>query len=470
MMRKREGGQAFILVLILLTIGVLLVIPAMQLTNTTLKSSQIVTRQARALYAADAAQEYVLWKLRWDNWGSQFTTENPEGYAYLDCCGVSVNITVILRAVVGRGAITLAGDDVIQPAKTVSPNATDWNDRTYTYTINLEQLSDNTSQGLDAIYDIPPEDFGAGAYVDNSSQLSLDGGATWLDIPDPEWNAAKGYLKWPADYEWDPVVTGAFSSDNESDPDHYFYGIRDFTPRQVKRLRFQMNGRLRDNTVHCNWVVLKPWNTVSGPQAPITVGNPADPGGCEGSQVLEVSKSSDPDIIQPGVETDITYTISISNLYNPERKIESIIDFLPPEFEYIGPTTGAVTLEPQVTLENVNGVERYKLLWTTPEFGGGDLSIASGETLIITFEAKATKDVSGSYYNEVFAILRTTGIASAFLEAGVEPSDYASNYSWNTGAVTVPTYDSRADAEGLVLDANMALLLESVSITSYQVR
>jgi len=184
-MRKREGGQAFILVLILLAIGAMLVIPALQLTGTTLKSSQIVTRQARALYAADAAQEYVVWKLRWDNWGQDFTTENPEGYATLDCCGVSVNISVIMRAVVSQGGVTLAGDDLIQPTKTVSPNATDSNYHTYTYTIKLEQLSDNTSQGLDAIYDIPPGDFGSSAYQTGSSKLSLDGGETWLSIPDP---------------------------------------------------------------------------------------------------------------------------------------------------------------------------------------------------------------------------------------------------------------------------------------------
>jgi len=238
----------------------------------------------------------------------------------------------------------------------------------------------------------------------------------------------------------------------------------------VKLLRFDMRDRLKDGEVHCNWVVLKPWNTLSGPQAPISIGGAL--GGCEDSQVLEVVKTSDPEIIQPGVETDITYTVSISNLYNPSRDIESIIDYLPPEFEYVGPTEGAVTSDPQGTGEtvNINGVDRYQLIWGTEEFGGGDLKIESGETLTFTFEAKATKDVSGSYYNEVFVILKTTGISAAFEAAGVEPTDYASNYSWNTGAVTVPTYDSRADAEGLVLDANMALLLESVSITSYQVR
>jgi len=241
-MRKREGGQAFILVLILLAIGAMLVIPALQLTGTTLKSSQIVTRQARALYAADAAQEYVVWKLRWDNWGQDFTTENPEGYAILDCCGVSVNISVIMRAVPGKGGVILSTDDVIQPTKTVSPNTIP-NDttETVTYTIRLEQLSSNTTQGLDAIYDILPDMYDDSEYVTGSCQMRIDGGP-WLPLnqayqePAFENPPSRWRLKWPADYDPD-TGTGGFSSDNSSP--NYFYGMRDFNVRQVKELKFR---------------------------------------------------------------------------------------------------------------------------------------------------------------------------------------------------------------------------------------
>ena len=70
MMRKGESGQAFIMLLIILAIGTLLIVPAMNLTMISLKSSDIVYDEVRALYAADGAQEYVLWKLRWTNFGS----------------------------------------------------------------------------------------------------------------------------------------------------------------------------------------------------------------------------------------------------------------------------------------------------------------------------------------------------------------------------------------------------------------
>jgi hypothetical protein len=118
----------------------------------------------------------------------------------------------------------------------------------------------------------------------------------------------------------------------------------------------------------------------------------------------------------------------------------------------------------------INGIDRVRLEWGTAEFGGGDLSIASEETLRLTFYAMATKDVSGSYYNEVFVILKTSGISAAFEEIGVTPEEYAQNYSWNQGGVTVPTYDSQSDSGDVVLDANLSAVLGGMSINSYHFR
>jgi len=343
----------------------------------------------------------------------------------------------------------------------------------YEYTITLDHLSSNTTQGLDAIYDVLP-----GGIIDyiGPSKLSLDGGETWQIVPDPFWDSAKGYLKWPADYEWDPVVTGAFSSD-PLDVDHYFYGIRDFGVREVKKLRFTVQGRLDNDKVHCNWVVLKPWNTLSGPQAPITVGNPDEPGVCVDDDFIEIVKTATPDFIPPGVPTEIRYDIDIINNYTQTRNIEGIIDYLPPEFYYTGPTANLTDQPPQGTEHtiNINGIDRYRLEWTQVEFGypgpPQDISIASGQTLRLTFYAQATKNVSGSYYNEVAVILRETSPGDvAFVAAGVTPGEYANNYSWNQGSVTVPTYDSRTEGEGVVLDSNLSMVLGGISITSFHLR
>jgi len=468
-MKKREVGQALMWVLIVLAVGALVAVPALGLTGTSLKSSQIVNRQMKGLYAADAAQEFILWKLLYDNLGSEFTDDGQSAHYDLDVCGVPVGVTIIMRATEGEGGTTLATDDVIQPTKTVEPTEVpDKRWETYTYTINLDHLSSDTSVKLDAICDVPPGNISE--YITGSSQVRIDGGA-WQNVPDPLWDNAKGYLVWPADYDFD-TGTGAFSSD-PLDVDHYFCGMRDFEVRQVNEIRLQLRDMLNNDEVHCNWVVLKMedgHNTLSGPQAPITVGSPADPGECHDSSVLGVIKNSVPDIIQPGVETDIEYTISITNQYTQTRHIEEITDFLPPDFLYLGPTSGITDEDPIVTLETINGLERYQLRWTTSEFPNDNaVSIASDETLTLTFWGKATKDVSGTYYNEVVIMLTETGLSSAFDAIGVLPSDYGTNYSWNTGAVIVPAYDSSSESEGVTINANMSLILGGITITSWQV-
>ena len=452
-MRKRETGHAFILVLIILAIGSLSVVPALKLTGTSLKSSQIVTREVEAMYAADGAQEYVLWKLLYDGLGANFTYDGDNVTFQCDVCGKEVDILLIMRATTSEGGLVLATDDVVRPTKTVTPDTVpDGNSRTYTYTIRLEQISDNNTQGLDAVYDILPKSFDLGDYLAGSSYLRVEGGE-WENIADPliEVEANQVRLRWPA--------SGNFTSP-----------IRDFEVRQVKELKFQVTGTLLANKVHCNWAVLKPWDTVSGPQAPINVGSPANPGVCSEDGLLTVAKTSDPQIIQPGVVADVKYTINITNLDGFTHSIEEITDYLPAGFTYTdNSTSGLTTLNPQQSLENLNGVDRWKLTWAAPELPpAGHISIASDETLTLTFWITTTKDVSGSYYNEV-EVLSDVPVPKIFSDIGVFEGDYFISYSWNTGAVIVPAYDSQADADQVLIDANMALILGGIAITSWQI-
>jgi len=453
-MKKREAGQAFILVLIILAIGSLLVVPALKLTGTSLQSSRVVTREVEAMYAADGAQEYVLWKLLYDGLGDNFTYDGDNVSFQCDVCGKEVDVFLIMRAVEGGGAVTLATDDTIRPIKTVTPDTVPNNTyQVYTYTIRLEQLTDNNTQGLDAIYDIlPKKGFDENSYVLGSSYLRVEGGE-WESIGDPLIEVVQNQvrLRWPA--------SGNFTSP-----------IRDFEVRQVKELKFQVAGTLAKDAVHCNWVVLKPWDTISGPQAPITVGSPAKPGVCDQDGLIAVDKFSDPEIIQPGVETDIKYTINITNQDGFTHHIEEITDYLPTGFTYTdNSTSGLTTLNPQQSLESINDVDRWKLLWTIDEFPGGiALSIASGETLTLTFWAMTTKEVSGSYYNEV-ELLSDVPVPNIFSDIGVFEGEYFISYSWNSGAVIVPAYDSQTDADQVLIDANMALILGGIAITSWQI-
>jgi hypothetical protein len=214
-MRKKEVGQAFILVLILLAIGTMLVIPTLRLTGTALKSSQIVQPRVRALYVADAAQEFILWKLLHDNLGVELmesTDPNPSAQYAFDVCGVPVGVGVYMRAVPGQGGIILSTNDVIQPTKSASPD-TILNDATVTvtYTIRLEQLSANTTQGLEVLYDILPAVWDDTEYVTGESYVRVDDGE-WVNVPDPALEAGpvSWRMRWPAD--------GEFSSDPDGSP------------------------------------------------------------------------------------------------------------------------------------------------------------------------------------------------------------------------------------------------------------
>ncbi|MEE8619082.1 MAG: hypothetical protein V3S84_03030 [Dehalococcoidales bacterium] len=44
-------------------------------------------------------------------------------------------------------------------------------------------------------------------------------------------------------------------------------------------------------------------------------------------------------------------------------------------------------------------------------------------------------------------------------EIGITADDFNFDYSWTTGAVIVPAYDSSSEAEGITINANMALIL-----------
>jgi hypothetical protein len=195
--------------------------------------------------------------------------------------------------------------------------------------------------------------------------------------------------------------------------------------------------------------------------------------------VLGVSKESEPELIEPGTIQDITYTIRATNLYTQTRSVQDIIDYLPPGFEYDhmvssafeNPSGSCVIAEPTVTTETINGVERQQVWWTSTEFPGGiDISLAAQRTIVLTFIAQTTTEISGSYYNEVLVFLKESGLTnSAFAAAGVTPAEYGVNYSWNTGVVLVPFYDSRTDADEIVIDSNIAIVVGGVAVKSWQV-
>ena len=121
-------------------------------------------------------------------------------------------------------------------------------------------------------------------------------------------------------------------------------------------------------------------------------------------------------------------------------------------------------------------MERQVLRWTSSEIEPGDRSFAAGLTKELVFWARTTKDVSGSFYNEVEA--RTDMPVPKIVYEIIGPTTdedpddreiWNIAYSWNTGTVYVPTYDSETDADGTIIQSNMSLLIGNTTINSWQV-
>ncbi|MBA7709732.1 hypothetical protein ES703_118655 [subsurface metagenome] len=174
--------------------------------------------------------------------------------------------------------------------------------------------------------------------------------------------------------------------------------------------------------------------------------------------------------IVDGIQTR-AYTCAITNLDIPTRQIQSITDYLPPGFTYSENSTtgGDITSEPLWgPPENINGVDRQVLRWN---FGTEEMPIFSNTTLTLVFQATTTQEVSGNYYNEVIVLTdMDEDVRNVFLSIGVSESDFGSSFSWNTGEVMVPAYDSKAEADGTIIDANLSLIEGGVIFSSWQIR
>ncbi len=91
--------------------------------------------------------------------------------------------------------------------------------------------------------------------------------------------------------------------------------------------------------------------------------------------------------------------------------------------------------------------------------------------MTLTFWALVTEDVSGSYYNEV-TVEPDASVDSIFQpdDMTVTDDDFNTTYSWNTGAVMVPAFDSEANADGTIIDTNLSLIGGGVTFSSWKIR
>lgn len=113
---KRQRGQAFILVLILLAVGALMITPVLNYLSTALRSQRISEKALARQYIADSAVEDALWRLLYESgFAESMTPENPVVEYSINISGTEVPVTV--TKFTGLGADTLSLDaDYVVPA------------------------------------------------------------------------------------------------------------------------------------------------------------------------------------------------------------------------------------------------------------------------------------------------------------------------------------------------------------------
>lgn len=129
---KRESGQAFILVLILLLIGGLMLPPLLSLVSTGLKASQVYQQKTDELYAADAGVEYALWKIR--NGTPPFSSYHITGIN-----GLSVDIDIDEADTIAGQPVGTGKHEWLIATVNVTYDAGD-----YTYTISVLNITNET--------------------------------------------------------------------------------------------------------------------------------------------------------------------------------------------------------------------------------------------------------------------------------------------------------------------------------------
>ena len=97
--------------------------------------------------------------------------------------------------------------------------------------------------------------------------------------------------------------------------------------------------------------------------------------------------------------TTFTYDITIKNEGTNAVTLKNIRDYLPPQFSYVGPTTGITTNDPTIASNEITsncGNTAYTLDWSLPP----NLEVQAGEELTLSFNATGTLP-DGAYYNQV---------------------------------------------------------------------
>ncbi len=110
---NRQRGQAFILVLILLGVGAALIVPFLLTTDTVSKSRQLYGQSIKEDFAADAAVEYGMWRLKHEpGFADNLPIGSESDPFYITLNGITANTTVTAQTL----EFELSGQELAGPA------------------------------------------------------------------------------------------------------------------------------------------------------------------------------------------------------------------------------------------------------------------------------------------------------------------------------------------------------------------
>ena len=473
--RQNEEGLITLLILMLLTMGTFFLVPGIGMANTALTSKGIQSGLLAEQYARDAGTEFAVWNLIYGTASTTLSGQNPEVEYTVNLNGETATVTLAWHAEQGSLLVPAAEDDKIRPSSTVVCDIDhdgfdddclalpkNFIGMVARYTIFLEQISPETSQGLTVAYDELPAGF---SYIPGST-FSADSSMITME-PTNVGNGQHPILMWDFQTGLGSPVT--------------------FNHGQVKQFSFDVDISKNENR-YCNAVYLKPNRENTGKVAVIHVGNPSETDGCQGGGVL-TSKYVDTPVIIGNQLTTLTYVANIENFDTSTLHLDSIRDILPQGgFNYVADSTSYFiadapfdplvddfastaghTLLPDTELGwSTLGSGRVQLVWTEPNGGGfPQWSLAqagqAGDTLVIRFQAQVILTGSGTYFNEIFADVGAGCsapqrlVSAGVLTQGSEDHEYCSRYSWPTAGVTVPSFDVRSTSGGLAVQANISM-------------
>lgn len=385
LLRGSRGAIAIPLLLAFLVLAVPVALGTMTLMDTLLVGSRtfedILVRQ----YSASAGAEEAFWLVANDSsFTDLLTPVDPCGTTALQMNDQAVSVNVC-------GVYTtseIGGQGVIATKSVIPTTAPVGVLTTFTYTIMLANESTDAVT-IKAIFDYLPPGF---TYVAGSTG-GLTSGDPGTNLNNTKSCDVKPYrLFW--NLESEGISLGAL---------------------QESVMTFQATATLSEG-LYLNQASVRyiPWWSPTGNSvdvytpytAEVTVG-----GGtpyCGYDLNVRFFKDVQPPTVEPGVETEFTYTISAENMSSGSRYVCAIDDRLPPGFTYVTGSAGEYPsnidlAEPTLVWDDNSG--RWLLNW-----GGSSgslppmVELAPAEIRTQVFRAMATPDPGVDYFNELSGV------------------------------------------------------------------